>query len=68
MARRTVTIKGEVAVATVTKSNRSRWAIVSGTGQAILDWLDVNNIPEHKVKGTTLTTVTSTQYILVRVG
>ncbi len=61
---RTQTISGEIVSITETKGGAPlwmHWYIISGTYQAIIDFLNENKIPEHKVKGTTLG---STCYVL----
>lgn len=58
------TLSGEIV--TITEylggdASKRHWFIVSGTYQGIIDYLNENNIPEHKVKGTV---IASTSYIL----
>ena len=63
---RTQTISGEVITITETKATDGvtgiHWRHVSGTIQGILDYLNENKIPEHKVKGFT---GGSTAYVLI---
>ena len=54
MATRLKTLGGEMVTITETKgtdTNQTNWFIVSGTAQGVLDYLNENGIPEHKVKG-----------------
>jgi len=50
---RTQTLSGEVVTVTETKGTDTtsrHWFLVYGTNQGITDFLNENNIPEHKVK------------------
>lgn len=61
MARRTL-ISGEIVTVTEVKATDVtgvHWFYVSGTSQGIVDYLNENGIPEHKVKGATLGTGSS---------
>ena len=59
MAARLKTLSGEMVTITETKATANRhWFIVSGTAQGVIDYLGENNIPEHKVKGTTVLSTT----------
>ncbi len=52
MARRK-TISGEVITITETRpssTSSGHWYLVQGTAQGVIDFLDENKIPEHKVK------------------
>ncbi len=65
MPARTKTLSGEMVTITETKGTDTgglHWFIVSGTAQGVLDYLNENNIPEHKVKGFTF--VSSVYYVL----
>jgi len=54
---RVKTFSGEVITITETKATDSvggiRWRHISGAIQGVLDYLNENKIPEHKVKGFT---------------
>jgi len=55
---RTKTLSGEIVTITETKSTGGatfgvHWFHISGTIQGVLDYLNENRIPEHKVKGFT---------------
>ncbi len=61
MAARLKTLSGEMVTITETKGTDTtgrHWFIVSGTAQGVLDYLNEQGIPEHKVKGTTVVTTT----------
>jgi len=65
MALRKKTLSGEMVTITETKgtdTSRRHWYLVSGTGQGVLDYLNENGIPEHKVKGFQF--VSSVYYVL----
>ncbi len=50
---RVKTLAGEVVTITETKGsdvNNRHWRLVSGTAQGVIDFLNENGIPEHKVK------------------
>jgi len=54
---RAKTLSGEIVTISETiGSTKRHWFIISGTAQAVVDYLNENNIPEHKVKGATLGT------------
>ncbi len=50
-----VTIESEVKGS---DTNNRHWFIISGTAQAVVDYLNENKIPDHKVKGTTVLSTT----------
>lgn len=59
------TLSGEIVTITETKGSditSRHWYTVSGTAQGIVDFLNENNIPEHKVKG--LSVVSTTHFVL----
>lgn len=59
------TISGEIITITETKATDTsarHWFSVSGTVQGVLDYLNENGIPEHKVKG--FAVVSTTYYVL----
>ncbi len=61
MSARVKTLGGEMVTITETKGSDTsdrHWFIVSGTAQGVLDYLNENGIPEHKVKGTTVLSTT----------
>jgi len=62
---KTTTLSGEIVTITETKGgdvSKRHWYIVSGTAQGVLDFLNENGIPEHKVKGFNF--VSSVYYVL----
>ena len=64
MARKT-TLSGEIVTITEYKGSdvsRRHWHIVTGTAQGVIDFLNENRIPEHKVKSFWVTS--STYHIL----
>ena len=65
MVARTKTLNGEMVTITETKGTASEfahWYTVSGTAQGVTDYLNENNIPEHKVKG--MSVVSTTYFVL----
>ena len=63
MARKK-TLSGRIVTITETLGtdvDKRHWFIIHGTYQAVIDYLNENNIPEHKVKDATLGT---TSYVL----
>ena len=51
---RAKTLSGEVLTVTETKAGlgvAGHWFTIAGTAQGIVEYLNENNIPEHKVKG-----------------
>ncbi len=59
------TLSGQVVTITETKGSdttKRHWFTVSGTAQGVLDYMNENNIPEHKVKGMS---VASTTYFVL---
>ncbi len=62
MAARQKTLSGEEVTITETKATSSasgvHWFIVSGTALGVLDYLNENLIPAHKVRGTTVLSTT----------
>lgn len=62
---RTKTLTGEVITITEgkgTDTSKRHWFTVSGTSQGVIDYLNENNIPEHKIKG--MAVVTTTYFVL----
>lgn len=58
---RVKTLSGEVITVTEVKGTEGialHWFIVSGSAQGVVDYLNENKIPEHKVKGTTVLSTT----------
>ncbi len=59
------TLSGEIVTITETKgtdTTKPHWFTVSGTAQGVLDYLNENNIPEHKVKG--MSVISTTYFVL----
>ena len=59
------TLSGEIVTVTETKGTDVKgrhWYTVSGTAQGVVDYLNENGFPEHKVKG--LAVVTTTYSVL----
>ena len=64
MARAT-TLSGEIVTVTETLGSdvsSRHWYTLSGTAQGVIDYLNENNIPEHKVKG--MSVVSTTYFVL----
>lgn len=65
MSARVKTLNGEMVTVTETLGsnvNKRHWFTVSGTDQGVIDYLNEQGIPEHKVKG--MTVVSSIYYVL----
>lgn len=59
------TLSGEVVTVSETKGTdvtSRHWYIASGTAQAVIDYLNEQGIPEHKLKG--FAVVSSTYYVI----
>ncbi len=55
------TLSGEVITVTEfqgSDTSKRHWYMVSGTSQGVIDFLNENNIPEHKVKHFSLSSTT----------
>ena len=65
MARRKISIGGEISVAAVTRSSRGRWILVEGEAQAVSDYLDTHNFPTENVKDFELDS--GTWYVWVKI-
>ncbi len=62
---RVKTLNGEVVTVTETKGSdvsARHWYSVSGTAQGVVDYLNENKIPEHKIKG--MAVVTTTYFVM----